>query len=161
MQQGKTAAALKVIGPPESTTPITPTQGRTAFLRAILMKKHHGTAAALDAFDAVWRTYPPWRTTPPKPLPRLRPRGMISPCYKNWSGPSHKATPTVCIYRLSSCCWLKPNTILVITSRPVSQWHIYCKPTHHTRPHPAPSFSGLNLRKKQDIWSKRLSPSSI
>ncbi|WP_089933624.1 tetratricopeptide repeat protein [Candidatus Entotheonella palauensis] len=59
MQQGKTAAALKVIGPPESTTPITPTQGRTAFLRAILMKKHHGTAAALDAFDAVWRTYPP------------------------------------------------------------------------------------------------------
>ena len=59
VQQGKTVAALQVIGPLAPTSSLTPTQGRMAFLRAILTQKHHGTKAALKAFDTVWRSYPP------------------------------------------------------------------------------------------------------
>ncbi len=61
VQQGKTAAALKRISPlePTRTASITPAYGRLAFLHAMLMKKHHGATAALDAFNIVWRHYPP------------------------------------------------------------------------------------------------------
>lgn len=72
-QQGKTAAALRAIGPlkPLSTaTPalIAPVHGRLAFLRAILERQHHGAEAALDAFDVVWRTYPPLADYAARPL---------------------------------------------------------------------------------------------
>ncbi len=59
VQQGKTAAALKVLGPLKPISSPSLTYGRSAFLRAVLVQKHQGPAAALDAFDAVWRTYPP------------------------------------------------------------------------------------------------------
>lgn len=59
MQQNKTAAALRAIGPLKSRNEMTPAYGRLAFLRAILMQKIHGTEASLDAFNFVWRTYPP------------------------------------------------------------------------------------------------------
>lgn len=64
VRQGRTAAALKILGPLKTTaatdrSPSTPPRGRTTFLRAVLMQKHHGAAAALDGFNTVWHTYPP------------------------------------------------------------------------------------------------------
>ncbi len=59
VQRGQTAAALKAIGPPESASSLAPTQGRLAFLRAVLLQRHRGAEAALEAFDTVWRAYPP------------------------------------------------------------------------------------------------------
>jgi soluble lytic murein transglycosylase len=59
VQQGKTASALKAMGPLEPATSITPAYGRFAFLHAVLMQEHDGTEAALDAFNIVWQTYPP------------------------------------------------------------------------------------------------------
>ena len=59
IQKGRTSAALQVIESPAPTPPLTPTQGRTAFLRATLIEKLQGREASVSDFQTVWRTYPP------------------------------------------------------------------------------------------------------
>jgi soluble lytic murein transglycosylase len=59
IQQGKTASALKVIGPLHPADSSTPADGQLAFLHAVLTQEQHGVEAALDAFNMVLRTYPP------------------------------------------------------------------------------------------------------
>jgi TolA-binding protein len=59
IQQGKTASALKVIGPLHPADSSTPADGQLAFLHAVLPQEQHGVEAALEAFNMVLRTYPP------------------------------------------------------------------------------------------------------
>ena len=58
-EQGKIASALNVIGRPQTAAPMTPEEGRAAFLYAMLQQEQRGGEAARSAFEIVWLSYPP------------------------------------------------------------------------------------------------------